>query len=203
MTYVLQGTAFAFDEPFVKNDYILYVNSGAFDASLASGKSVQLLIGHDPAQRLGSSSDRLTLHAGKKSLVFRFDLHDGDGFADLADDPLTYLPVSISHRPVKTTSEVMRGVKVVTVIESELVEISLIKGEPDIKSSYARVVSQDGCASLKDEYDAGLFNVAGRLITAHRALKARENGGEIKYRHTTSAYDRAAERFTAALRRLQ
>jgi phage head maturation protease len=204
MTYVLEGEAFRFEEAFIKDDLILYANSGCFDKSIASGRPVSLLFSHDTNQRLGDTSNRLMIHAGKKSLVFRFDIGDGgEGFADLADDALTYLPVSISHRPSKTEKEIMRGVPVVTILESELVEISVIGGEPDMKSSYARVVSSDRCNGLQTDYDAGLFHLTGRIITAHRALKARENGGKISYRHTTSPYERAADRFQEALRRLK
>jgi phage head maturation protease len=204
MGFYLQGEAFRFEEPFIKDDLILYANSGCFDKSIRSGKPVSLLFSHDTSQRLGDSSNRLMIHAGTKSLVFRFDIPDGGKeFADLADDPLTYLPVSISHRPITTKTEIMRGVQVITILESELVELSVISGEPDVKSSYARVVSWDRCNGLQEDYEAGLFDMASRVIAAHRVLKSRENGGTISYRHTTSPYDRAADRFREALQRLE
>jgi HK97 family phage prohead protease len=203
---VLQGNATDFGKPFPHGDEVWVLKSGCFDRSLRSGHDVKLLMNHDPEHCFGSGSDRLMLHAGKTALVFRYLISNSKHnkfFEDVANDLETYLPVSIGFERTKSETTQVDGMTVVTVIEARLDEVSVLNKAPAVHSTYARVASWDTCGSLKDDYEAGRFDLVGRYVSLHRAVKAQENGGKVDYRNTTTPYERAADRFSTALRKLQ
>jgi phage head maturation protease len=202
---VLQGEASSFDTPFAHGDEVWILKSGCFDRSLRSSHEVKLLINHEEDHCLGSG-ERLLLHAGKTALVFRYLIsgskHD-KFFEEIANDMDTYVPVSIGFERTKSETTQVDGVTVVTVIEAKLNELSILDRAPAVHSTYGRVVSWDKCGSLQSDYETGRFGLVGRYVGLHRAVKAQENGGKVDYRNTTSPYERAADKFSTALRGLQ
>jgi HK97 family phage prohead protease len=204
--FVMQGVATEFDKPFMHGDKIQILKSGCLDRSLRENHDVKLLINHDESACLGSQAQRLLIHAGEKSLVFRYLIPESmeykKSFADVADDLETYVAVSIGYEIRNSETIEIDGIKVTTILEARLEEISLLDKAPAVSSTYARVASWDRCLDLKQEYDSGLFELNGRCIGIQRAYYARDNGGVVKYNHATSPYDRAADNFVKALRRL-
>jgi hypothetical protein len=95
------------------------------------------------------------------------------------------------------------GEQVKVIVKATLNEISVLSREPAIKSTYGRVVSLETCDDLEDEYDSGRLQLVGQFVSLHRNMKAFENGGEIRYSHATSPYERAADRFERALKNLE
>ena len=133
--------------------------------------------------------------------MFRFPL-EGSLFKDFADEYESYLAVSVGHFVKDADIATIDGVTVVTVTESSLREISLLDRIPAIHSTYARVSSWDRCCSLEADYKAGRFDLVGSFVSLHRAAKAAETGGAIKYANSLTEYERAGNRFTSALMRL-
>jgi hypothetical protein len=200
--FCLQGVASEFGKYFQHGDDILRLNSRCFDKSLRSGRDIKLLINHDTSQCLGSWTDKLMIYAGEKRLVFRF-LLPGSEFNHLANDFDSYVPVSIGYITEKTESTTVNGIKVVTVVEGSLTEISILDKAPAVHSTYGRVVSWETCGGLQEDYEAGRFELVGKYISLHRASKALDNNGVVDYRHSTSPYHRAANNFERALQNLQ
>jgi phage head maturation protease len=201
--YVIQGIAAEFEKPFQHKDDIFILKSGCFDESLRS-HNVKLMLNHDSNAGM-TMRDLLQVYSGAKSLAFRCflpqDLTD-DGLSDVADDMEHYRGVSIGHIPTKTETQKIDGIDVTLVYESDLTEISILDNEPAIKTTYAYVASLDSCCDIDVDYKAGLFDLRGKLIGLHRKVTANENGEEIKYKHSTSPSDRAANRFKRLLAKL-
>ena len=201
---VLQGTATELDKPFVHGDKVVILKSGAFDAALQSGDDVSLLLDHDESHSLGTrNGGLLQIHAGAKHLVFRF-LSPGSSsakFAELADDFETYVPVSIGYDILKADNETIDGVRVQTVFAARLTEVSILSKAPAVSSTYARVATWETCGELAADYGTGRFELVGKVVSLHRKIQA--NGGEIRYAHATSAYDKAANSFLRVLSRLE
>lgn len=140
--------------------------------------------------------------------MFRFLLPESrnsalsKSYSEIADDYNSYAPVSIAFKHVATESEIIDGVKVTSVVEADLLEISILSKAPAISSTYARVASWETCCGLQEDYELGRFELVGNYVSLHRTIKARENNGVVKYNHATSPYDRAADNFQKALRKL-
>lgn len=205
---VIQGEATQFGKPFVHGDDILILKSGVFDPSLRGANDIKLLVNHDPERCLGSSNDgRLLIHAGEKKMVFRFLIGDPDAtsfkfFSDIADDLESYFPISIGYLPTKTESEIIDGVKVKSIVEANLHEISILNKAPAIHSTYGRVTKLESCNGLQEDYELGRFGLIGRFVSLHRAIKAQENGGVLNYNHITKPWDRSYDNLQKALRNL-
>jgi phage head maturation protease len=204
--FVIQGVATQLEKPFVHGDDILILKSGCFDSSLRGANDIKLLTNHDADRCLGSTKDgRLLLHAGEREMVFRFLIGKSEKFlADMADDFESYFPISIGYgyQPANTETEVVDGVKVTSIFEANLHEISILNKAPAIHTTYGRVTSWKNCNGLQEDYELGRFDMVGKFVSLHRAIKAQENGGVLTYNHVTSAYDRAANNFEKALRNL-
>jgi hypothetical protein len=99
---------------------------------------------------------------------------------------------------VKTVT--IDGVQVSCVTKATLEEVSILKGSPAVDMTYARVVDLDKCSTLEADYP--VIQLTARYVMMHRKVQARENGDVVSYKHTTSPYDRAANNFENALRRL-
>jgi HK97 family phage prohead protease len=201
---LIQGKAADFNKPFQNGDEVWMLQAGCFDKSLDSSRDVKIFLNHDSEHCLGSrNNNRLQIHAGEESMIFRFLLpvdSKGVSFAEFADDLESYLGVSIGFAATKYDKAVIDGIEVKTITEGELQEISLTNRKPAISTTFARFVSWQKCSpNLEDDYD--LINLAGRVISIHR--KAQADGGEIKYAHTPSPYDRAANSFLRTLEKLQ
>jgi HK97 family phage prohead protease len=203
---VIQGIATELEKPFAHGDDIMILQSGCFDKSLRSQDDIKLLINHDFAHCIGSWPDSLLLYAGKQGLAFRYmipsSLHS-KAFEEMADDVLTYVPISIGFERTKSETAQVDGINVITVIEAKLTEVSILDKAPAVHATYGRVVSWATCGSLQDDYETGRFDLVGKAIGLHRAVKATENGGKMEYQNSTSPYERAADRFSTALRKLQ
>ena len=72
---------------------------------------------------------------------------------------------------------------------------------PAIDTTYARIVSDDACGSLTEDYDRILM--VGRYVNLHRKVLAADNNGIVEHKHVASSYDVAANRFVRALANLQ
>jgi hypothetical protein len=196
--YVFQGAACEFEKFFFHGDEVWYLKSGCFGS--ISDNEVKLMLNHD-GKSLGSTNNRLQVHAGNEALVFRYSIPGScSEFSEPADDFETYVPVSIGFNATKTEAMKIDGVPVTIVVEATLNEISALDKEPAIKSTYARVATEDTCGTLAEDYDRILL--VGRVVSLHRAQKATENGGKLEYKHASIPYDRAANRFTRALNAL-
>jgi phage head maturation protease len=203
--FVIQGIATQLEKPFVHGDDILILKSGVFDSSLRGANDIKLLLNHDPEHCLGSSKDgRLLIHAGEKEMVFRFLIGKADKlFSDIADDIESYFPISIGYVTTKTEMEVVDGVSVKSIVEADLREISILNKAPAIHSTYGRVTKWESCNGLKEDHELGRFNLIGRFVSLHRAIKAQENGGVLNYSHVTTPWNRAYDSLQKALRKLQ
>jgi hypothetical protein len=196
--YVFQGVACEFDKFFFNGDEVWYLKSGCFNS--ISDNEVKLMLNHD-GKSLGSTNNRLEVHAGDEAVVFRYSIPGSwSEFAEPADDFLTYVPVSIGFKATKTEKMNIDGVPVTIVVEATLNEISALDKEPAIKSTYARVATDDTCGSLEEDYER--IRLVGRVVSLHRLQKASENGGKLEFKHASTPYDRAADRFTRALNAL-
>ncbi len=200
---VILGKAADFNKPFAKGDEVWVLQDDCFDKSLNSSSDVKLFLNHDSTICFGSrNNNRLQIHAGKESLIFRFLLSDSKGvnFAEFSDDLESYLAVSVGFTATKYNKTIVDGIEVKTITEGELQEISLTNRIPAISTTFARIVSWQKCSpDLQDDYHS--INLTGRVISLHRTSEA--NGGEVKYAHTPSAYDRASSAFLRALGRLE
>jgi HK97 family phage prohead protease len=200
---ILQGVATEFGKPFVHGDKVVILESGCFDASIKSGDDVQLLLDHQEGHSLGTmNSGRLQLHVGEKALVFRFLIPESSRgkFADLADQYDCYVPVSIGYSynaASDTDVEIIDGVKVLTVRSAKLTEISILSKPPAVSTTYARVATWETCGELAADYEMGRFDLVGKVVSLHRKVNA--NGGEIRYAHTPSPYQRAGNAFLRTL----
>jgi phage head maturation protease len=206
VSYVIQGVANTFDVPFTHNGEVVTNRKGCFNRFLSSNHEIKFLIGHDESHCFGSSRTNLLIHAGARSLVFRYAIPESKqfekAFAEVAGDIETYTAVSIGYTAKRVETRVVDGVKVVEVLDATLEEISLLDCAPAVGSTYARIVSWDTCSDLQEDYDTGLFELTGRLISLHRAVEARDNGGKINFSHARTPMDRAADNFLKVLRRL-
>jgi hypothetical protein len=199
MPYAIQGIATEFGRCIQHGDKIIYLNSGCF----ADLGDVKFLYDHDPDKEVYRNRN-LELFAGAKSLAFRMVLPEfrntpGD-LSDVSDDYDTYMPVSVGYKDAVTETVTIEGVEIKRVVKAALHEISLLEGTPAVNTTYARIVDMDKCGTLADDYD--MIRLVGRYVNIHREVKARENNGVVKYGHTTSPYDRAANNFERALQRL-
>jgi hypothetical protein len=188
-----------------KDGNVLYLNHGCFDASIDSGIEVSLLLDHDSKSCIGTTTNnKLAIYAGSKGVAFRFTIPESwsKDLADHADDFETYVPVSIGLKDGSATPINIDGTQVASVDEAKLYEVSILSKAPAIHSTYARIVSLETCGTLQHDYDSGRLDLVGKYIGIHRAYKASENGGVVKYHHVTSPYDRAASRFVTALQTL-
>jgi hypothetical protein len=194
---VLQGVACRFGEVIDDGTKLLYLRPGCF----TEHANVKLLFDHK-GNSLASTDNRLEVHVGQESLVFRFHIPESwtEQFKNQADDLDTYLPVSCGFSITKSELIAVDGAQIKVVTEATLNEISLISEEPAVKATFARVVGADSCNDLAD--DCERMELIGRYISLHRKAKASENGGVVRYAHATSPSDRAADRFTKALSKL-
>jgi hypothetical protein len=202
---VIQGVVTQFDKPLIHGSEILILKTGCFDESLRTN-DVSFFLDHKDAG-LGTTANRLEVHAGKEALVFRYDIpsrnrasDEEKQLAELAGDLETYLPCSIGFTRTKCETRTIDGVQVVTVIEGTLREVSLLSCSPAVHSTYSRVASKDTCGTLEHDYQR--IMLVGRVVGMHRAVKAAENGGNVEYAHVTNPYDRAAANFTRSLKAL-
>jgi phage head maturation protease len=201
---VLQGIGTGFDKPFIHGNEIILLKAHCFDASLREN-DVSLFLDHKEA-RLGTTANRLEVYAGKEALVFRYTLPNGSSesevkFSEIADDFDSYIACSIGFERTKTETSTIDGVRVVTVIEGKLREISLLSCAPAVHSTYGRVVSLETCGTLAEDYDR--LQLVGSYVSLHRAMKASENGGNVEYRNVTTPYERAAANFERTLKTLE
>jgi phage head maturation protease len=203
--FVIQGIATQLEKPFVHGDDILILKSGVFDSSLRGANDIKLLLNHDADRCLGSTKDgQLLIHAGEKEMVFRFLIGKSEKYlADMADDLESYFAISVGYVTTKTSTETIDGIKVKSIVEADLREISILNKAPAIHSTYGRVTKWESCNGLQEDYELGRFGLIGKFVSLHRAIKAQENGGVLNYSHVTTPWNRAYDSLQRALRKLQ
>lgn len=199
MSVVLQGKATDFDSFFFNHDEVWYIKSRAFGP--LEDTEVVLMCDHD-GKAVASTKNRLQVHAGDEALIFRLAIPDSfsEPLLDQTDELESYLPVSIGFTATKIEKMTIEGVPVTIVVEATLNEISILSKEPAVKTTYARIASEETCGSLEEDYER--IRLVGRVVSLHRAQKATENHGNVEYKNTLSSYDAAANRFTRALNAL-
>jgi phage head maturation protease len=204
--FLLQGVATKFGEIIDYGDRLMYLKSDCLDKSIARGDDVRLLYDHDDESPVLRNC-YVELYATKSELAFRVGLGEDSarlGFLyQIADVYEAYIPVSVGL--TKTRSNVLEidGHLVEVVEEATIDEISILsKDSPAVKSTFARVVTQESCDEMKADVDAGRFGLHGAYISLHRSMKAAESGDVVKYAHSPTEYDRAAARFERALQNL-
>jgi hypothetical protein len=198
-----QGIALEFKKFIFHGDDILYFKPGCMDCS---GADVHLMLDHKESLR--STRDRLDFYAGEDALAFRLRIPGGYDstalkFSELADEFDSYLPVSLGCTRTETETMTIDGVNAKIVCKATLNEVSVLSTAPAMQASYGRIVSTEICGSLQEDYESGRLQLIGRYITIHRKMMASENGGEIRYSHVTSDYERKASAFERALAKLQ
>jgi phage head maturation protease len=202
---VFQGIAARTGKIIRDGDDYLYLKPDCFAKSLSDGDDVGLWIDHDERQSL-TRRNKLELYATKSALAFRWAAPNSWKFdtelSVFADDFDTYLPISIGFVKTKIQKVTLDGGITVTVVEeAKLDEVSILSSPPAEHSTFGRIVTLDTCDELKDDMER--FELHGAYIGVHRAFKASENNGQVKYSHATSSYDRAADRFERALKNLE
>jgi hypothetical protein len=199
MTVAIQGVAFEYGRIFASDNEFWYAKHGCF----GSINDVDLLIGHQ-GKSYANTENRLQIHSGDDALVFRAYFSD-DWFAkelsEQTDEMETYLAVSAGLTITKTETVVCDGGPVKVILAANLSEVSLIDKTPAVDTTYARVVSEEKCSSLEEDYP--MIMAVGRFIGLHRKVMAAENNGEVKYAYSPTAYERASDRFVRALAKLQ
>jgi phage head maturation protease len=199
----LQGKATQIGKPFIRGMEIWMFAPGAFDASLRSDE-IKLLYDHDETRSVFPKRYELEVYANADALVFRSQMPTSADvkFKDWIDSFESYIGVSIGFIATKKRITAIDGVPLVLIEEATIDEISLLNNDPAVHSTYARFVSSDSCCSLKDDCDAGRFELVSSFVSLHRKVAAMDNDGKVKYNHATSAYDAASDRFTRALEKL-
>ena len=197
-----QGIALEFKTFIFHGDDILYFKPGCMDCSDAD---VHLMLDHKESLR--STRNRLDFYAGEDALAFRLRIPGGYGstalkFSELADEFDSYVPISVGCTRTETETMTIDGVNVKIVSKATLNELSVLSTAPAMQASYGRVVSTETCGTLEEDYESGRLQLIGGYISLHRKMKASENGGEIRYSHVTSDYDRKASAFERALAKL-
>jgi len=198
-----QGIALEYKKFIFHGDEILYFKPGCMDCS---GADVHLKLDHK--ESLKSTRDRIDFYAGEDSLAFRLRIPIGYDstslkFSELADEFNTYVPISVGCTRTETETMTIDGVSVKIVAKATLNELSALSTAPAMQASYGRLVSTETCGTLEEDYESGRLELVGKYIGIHRAFKASENGGEIRYSHVTSPYDRAAANFERTLKNLE
>jgi hypothetical protein len=121
---------------------------------------------------------------------------------DIADSVEDYWPVSIGFEKKKFERKVIEGIPCLIIEEAKLTEVSILKTDPAVSSTFARVVRASSCESLQEDYEAGRFELMGKFISLHRKVQALDTDGKVNFVHQSSEYDRKANGFTRALERL-
>jgi hypothetical protein len=198
VSVAIQGIAFEYNKLFVTDSLAWLAKAGCF----GSISDVDLLIDHT-GNSFANNDNRLDIFSGDNALVFRAYFPDkwfANDLKEQIDEVETYWAVSAGFTVKKTETIECDGVPVKVILEAKLNELSLTHNAPVIDSTYSRLVSEDKCGSLEDDYP--MIMTVGRFVSLHRKAMATENDGEVKYAHSPSAYDRAADRFTWMLSRL-
>jgi phage head maturation protease len=202
--YFIEGIATKTGAFFSYGDEAWYLAPGCFDSARGVSE-VKLLTGHDESCVWGSTSKRLELHYAPDCILFRFHLPKSmkSEVDDIADSVEDYWPVSVGFVKTKFERKVMDGIEVLIIQDAKLIEISILKTDPAVASTYARVVSAKSCGTLQEDHEAGRFDLFGRFISIHRKVQAMDSDdGTINYMHQTSEYERKARNFERALSRL-
>jgi phage head maturation protease len=199
MSVVLQGVATEFEKFFFNGDEIWYLKAGCFGS--LSDSEVKLMFDHD-GKSIATTNNRLQVHVGNEALIFRLAIPDSfsEPLLDQTDEFESYIPVSVGFTATKTETMMIEGVPVKIVVEATLNEISVLSKEPAVKTTYARIASEETCGSLEKDYER--IRLVGRFVSLHRAQKATENEGKVEYKNTLSPYDAAGNRFVRALNAL-
>jgi hypothetical protein len=203
MAYALTGVATEFGKIFLNNGDLWMLRSGCFDSSIANA-DIQFQQNHK-GKSFGSTRDRLEIYSGQKSLLFRFSFPASEEFkslSDVAGDMENFFPVSIGFTATHIDTVRLEGAEVKVVVAADLREISICDQRPAVESSYARVISLDGCQTLEEESKSGMFELIGGAIALQRKAKALDNDGKIEWASRTSDYERKARVFKQTLQRL-
>jgi hypothetical protein len=198
MSVAIQGVAFEFGKLFVSDNEVFYAKPGCF----GSLTDVDLLADHKGNSFANTEND-LLVHSGDEALIFRAYFSDeyfGKHVAEQTDELDSYLGVSTGFTITKAELIDCDGIPVKIILEAKLNEISLLNTAPVIDTTYARVVSDDTCGSLAEDYER--IVTVGRYVNLHRKVLAADNDGIIEHKHVASSYDVAANRFVRALARL-
>lgn len=197
MSVVIQGKAAEYNKVFESDGQLWMLKSGCF----GSVSDVDLLIAHKGKSFANTEDENrlMQVHSGDTALVFR--CHFPEWFAAEVKDQVNeiecYVAVSTGFTITKTETVVCDDVPVRVILEAKLSEISLLDKPPAIDTTYARVCSDDTCGTLADDFDRII--TVGRFVGLHRKVKATENDGVVRYAHSPSAMDRAANKFMRLL----
>lgn len=195
MTVAIQGVAAEFKKIFtIDGKKFYYLAPDCFGPI----SDVDLLLNHQ-GKSFATTEDRLQIYSGDDALVFRcyFPENFAKQVADQTDEIETYLAVSAGFTITKTETVICDGILVNVIVEAKLNELSLLDKPPAIDTTYARIVSEDSCGTLEEDYDR--IRLVGRVVSLHRKALATESGGKIQYHHSPTAYERASDRFSRAL----
>lgn len=170
MSVVLQGVATDFNCFFFNHDEVWYIKSDAFGP--LEDTKVVLMCDHD-GKAIASTKTRLQVHAGDESLIFRLAMPESfsETLLDQTDEFESYVPVSIGLTATKSEKMTIEGVPVTIVVEATLNEISLLSKEPAVKTTYARIASEETCGSLAEDYER--IRLVGRVVSLCTALRRR------------------------------
>ena len=191
----IQGLAFKFNELFVSDNEAFYATPGCFGSLV----DVDFLIDHKGKSLANTEKDFL-LHSGDEALVFRayfFNEWFCKQVSDHTDELTSYFAVSTGFTITKATTIECDGIPVKIILEAKLRELSLLNTAPVVDTSYARIVSDETCGSLADDYQRII--TVGRYVNLHRKALAADNDGVIEHKHIASSYDAAANRFVRTL----
>ena len=193
--YAIEGICTALKTCFEHGGRVLYFEPDCFSDS----RHTKLLYDHD---REVIKNRTVEIFAGEKGLAFRMTLpeSDDDSFATVSDDYNTYLACSIGYKDASIKTMLIEGVEVACVVKATLQEISILSKPPAVDTTFARIVDLAKCGTLADDY--AMIYLTGRYVNLHRKAMAMDNGGIVKHGHSTSDYDRAADKFTRLLAEL-
>jgi HK97 family phage prohead protease len=154
---------------------------GAFDKSLRSGTTVQLLLNHRPECCVGSTLDILELYSDKVGLAFRARLTDTDDrktalFTALWMAKNHHHDMSIGFQVFKEEIRKIGGKDVTRIVHADLEEISYLYGNTGgaIKETHAIYQDVDFNRSLRDECNSGKHQYDGAAVNFTRALNKLE-----------------------------
>ena len=173
----LCGYATLYNRPILHYDVWKMVAPGAFNKSLASGRTIKLLLHHSDSECLGSTRDNLQLYSdGSVGLAFRARLPNtehGRTALWMAENKQDGMSIGFNYHEAKKQTRTINGVDVVCIIEADLYEISFLYGEGlgAVQDAYATLKDTDFSKSLREECTGGQYLYHGAAIGFTRSLQ--------------------------------
>ncbi|MGJ0535577.1 HK97 family phage prohead protease [Methylocystis sp.] len=146
--------------------------TGAFAASLMSGKAISAYTEHEEIGLFSTTADRLELIQDQWGLAFRVQLRKGDDHQEQLARKVAigeWSEVSVGYRTVREHTVTIEGKTVHVLDECDLSEISICK-RGAVPGTSCRLIDARGRKTLREDLRGG--NLLKGAVTANAARKA-------------------------------